>query len=97
MTSDEVLGEWRPEILGYLKKMYTFKDEVDAREILRTLSAFSARASWMRNLAIRSSQNEIIRFRLDELDPFLDEVERQFKIYSRLISANQFELDLTSK
>lgn len=97
MTSDEVLGQWRPEVLGYLKEMYTFKDEIDAREILRTLSAFSARASWMRNLAIRSSQNEIIRFRLDELDPFLDEVERQFKIYSRLISANQFELDLTTK
>ena len=42
-----------------------------------------------------SSANDIIRFRLDEVDPFLDEVERQFKIYSRLISANQFELDLT--
>jgi hypothetical protein len=97
MNSQDFLDECRPEILNYLKEMYDFHNLYDSREILRTLSAFSARASWMRNLAIRSTKNEIIRFRLDEIDPFLEEVERQFKIYSRLISANEFEYKLTTQ
>ena len=95
MKSQEVLGEWRPEILSYLQEMYNFHKIPDSREVLRTLSAYSARASLMRNLAVRSSANDINRFRIDELDPFLVEVERQFKIYSRLISADQFEWDTT--
>lgn len=95
MNSDQVLKEWRPELIGYLKEMFTFHEMEDARDVLKLLSAYSARASLMRNLAVRSSINEIIRFRIDEIDPFLTEVERQFKIYSRLISANQFEFDLT--
>lgn len=97
MNSQEFLEECRPELLQNLQKMYDFHNQFDSREILRTLSAFSARASWMRNLAIRSSKNEIIRFRIDEIDPFLEEVERQFKIYSRLISANEFEYKLTTQ
>ena len=97
MTSDEVIAEWRPELLGYLKEMHKFNDLEDSREVLRRLSAFSARASWMRNLAVRSPAKEIQRFRIDELDPFLGEIERQFKFHSRLISANQFEYDLTTK
>lgn len=95
MNSDQVLKEWRPELIGYLKEMFTFHEMEDSRDVLKLLSAYSARASLMRNLAVRSSINEIIRFRIDEIDPFLTEVERQFKIYSRLISANQFEFDLT--
>jgi hypothetical protein len=95
LNSDEVLKEWRPELIGYLKEMFSFHEAEDARDVLKLLSAYSARASLMRNLAIRSSINEIVRFRIDEIDPFLTEVERQFKIYSRLIAANQFEFDLT--
>ena len=97
MNSQEFLDECRPELLNYLKEMYDFHNQFDSRDILRQLSAFSARASWMRNLATRSSKNEIIRFRIDEIDPFLEEVERQFKIYSRLISANEFEYKLTTQ
>ena len=96
MNSEEAVAEWRPELTNYLNMMYEFKDEVDSREILRTLSAFSARASLMRNLIARSTSPKTNRFRIDELDPFLIEVDRQFKIYSRLISAEKLEYDLTS-
>lgn len=95
MDVKEVIETWRPEILGYLKEMRDFYQEEDCRLVLRTLSAYSARASYMRNFASRSGNEKINRFRIDELDPFLMEVDRQFKIYSRLISANQFEFDLT--
>ncbi len=95
MEVKEVIETWRPEILGYLIDMRDFHQEEDCRLILRNLSAYSARASYMRNFASRSNNEKINRFRIDELDPFLVEVERQFKIYSRLISANQFEFDLT--
>ena len=95
MTSEEVFKKLRPELVGYLKEMHTFKDNPDLQEVLRRLSGFSARASWMRNVVVRSPINEIVRFRIDEIDPFLNEVDRQFKIYSRILSSNQFELDLT--
>lgn len=95
MTSEEVLQKWRPELVKYLKEMYDFKDNPDTTEILKKLSGFSARASLMRNVVIKSPLDEIVRFRLDEIDPFIQEVDRQFKIYSRIISSNQFELDLT--
>ena len=95
MTSEEVLKNWRPELIDYLKEMYEFRNNPDIGEILMMLGQMSARASLMRNLCMRSSNNDIIRFRLDEIDPFINEVDRQYKIYSRLLSANQFELDLT--
>lgn len=95
MTSDEVFEKLRPELVGYLKEMHKFQDDPDLNGILRKLSGFSARASWMRNIVVRSQINEIVRFRIDEIDPFLSEVDRQFKIYSRILSSNQFELDMT--
>ena len=95
MNVQEVFDVWRPEILEFLKEMRYFKDEPDCGEILRKLSGYSARVSYMRNFACRSSNDKINRFRIDEIDPFLAEVDRQFKIYSRLISVNQFEFDLT--
>lgn len=95
MTSEEVFKQLRPELVGYLKEMHTFQNSSNIEEVLRRLSGFSARASWMRNVLIKSPINEVVRFRIDEIDPFLQEVDRQFKIYSRILSSNQFELDLT--
>ena len=83
MSSGENLNDWRPEILGYQKNMYEFHKTKDIKDILEQLSAFSARASWLRGLIIRSPKQEYVRFRIDELDPFIDEVREQFKIWSR--------------
>lgn len=89
------LNEWRPEILGYIKEIYEFHDLDDPLEILRKLSAFSARATWIRNLVIRSKHPDYNRFRIDELDPFLVEIDRQFKIWSRYSAVVKDEWDMS--
>jgi hypothetical protein len=96
LTSEEKLEELRQELVEYLKECYDFTngDEIiDSIEIMKHLSGMSARASWVRNSIIRSKLPSYTRFRIDELDPFLDEVERQFKIWSRIVSTEQFEWD----
>ena len=95
MKAQEILDSWRPELVSYLEEMVEFSSR-DSRDVLLTLSGFSARASYMRNFASRSKNDLIVRFRIDEIDPFLSEVDRQFKIYSRLITVAQAEFSHTS-
>ena len=86
IVNSEQIGLWRQELLGYLNRMAKFHEEQDYVSILGDLSAMSARASSMRQLIVRSNNDESKRFRLDEIDPFLKEVDRQFKDYSRSIA-----------
>jgi hypothetical protein len=86
IVNSEQIGLWRQELLGYLNTMAKFHEEQDYVSILGDLSAMSARASGMRQRIVRSNNDESKRFRLDEIDPFLKEVDRQFKDYSRSIA-----------
>lgn len=84
LTVSEAIPTWREELTDYLKQMFGFKELGDPYEILRNLSAFSARASYMRSLCVRSKNREVMNFRQDELDPFIKETELQFRIWSRV-------------
>lgn len=90
---EEQIQKYRKELISFLKDCYDFQNRDDIGEILKDLSAFSARASLIRSLIIRSNHPKFNRFRIDELDPFLVEVDRQFKIWSRVSSVEQFEWD----
>jgi hypothetical protein len=94
MGSGDVIAEWRKEILSYLEEMYGFREENNPIEIMKKLSAFSSRVSYMRNVAIRSSNKQVQSFRLEEIDPFLRETEFQFKVWSRVSSvvAQEWEM-----
>lgn len=86
MVDSNLIATWRKELLNYLVDMATFKDNSGHVDVLSQISAMSARASYMRELVVVVPTNECKRFRLDEVDPFLKEVDRQFKTWSRIIA-----------
>lgn len=94
MGSGDVVTEWRKEILSYLEDMYHFREENDPIGIMKKLSAFSSRVSYMRNVAIRSNNKMVQSFRLEEIDPFLRESDFQFKVWSRISSVMAQEWDM---
>ncbi|RTK94017.1 hypothetical protein EKI60_04655 [Candidatus Saccharibacteria bacterium] len=96
-AADEKIEQYRSEIIGYLKECYGFHECDDIKEILRTISAYRARASILRQGIIKSPNPKFNRFRLDSLDPFLAEMTEQFKIWSRISSVEQFEWETTTK
>lgn len=95
MASENPIKVWRQEIVGYLEDIYGFRELNDPVEILKRLSAYSARASYMRNVCIRSNNKEISSFRLEEVDPFLRETEFQFKVWSRVSSVQAQEWEMS--
>jgi hypothetical protein len=97
MSSDP-LDDYREELIGYLKEIYDFKDEYqDTKEIIMKIAAFSARARWLRSVIIKSPLQKDIRFRIDILDPFLEETQEQFKMWSRIASIAQFEWEQSKR
>jgi hypothetical protein len=94
-SSEEVLRDWRSEILGYLKEMGSFKEIDDPLLIMKMLSGFSARATYMNNLSANSKNRQIIDFRVEELVPFLKETDFQFRIWSRIGSLNTHEWEMS--
>lgn len=92
-TLQDEIGDHHKELVGYLQEMHDFKTK-DTIEIMQQLSAYSARASWMRNRLVRSGSKVAETFRIKEVDPFLTEVDRQFKIWSRIASVVATEWDI---
>jgi len=92
---DNTLQEYRDELLKYHKEMYDFHKVRVPLEIQAKCSAFHARAAWIRNTIIRSPQQKVIRFRIDELDPFISEVKNQQAIWSRYSAILKDEYEMT--
>lgn len=90
----EVLREWREELDGYYSVMKGF-DSLNPDQVLRKLAAMSARFSEIRTQIVRRENVELKKFRTTEIDPFLGECDRQFKIWSRLISVSRMEYDMS--
>jgi len=85
------LDSLRGEIDEYYVAMRGFREN-DPADNLVFISGFTARASQIRSNIVRVTEDRYIQnFRTKELDPFLTECDRQFKVWSRLISAFQLE------
>lgn len=92
----EAISSWREELIGYLKEVYNFSQgESDTLEVVKKLSSYSARASYMRITAVRSNNRDMMNFRINEIDPFLKEVELQFRIWSRVGALIKDEHEMT--
>jgi hypothetical protein len=63
-------------------------------EIFVRLAGMSARLSEIRFQVVRSDQRVLQAFRTREIDPFLEEVDRQFKIFSRIQTVKEWELKM---
>lgn len=84
------LQDLRDEIASFFEVMRSFPD-MDPIDTMTALSAFTSRASQIRTNLIRAEDKQQQLFRTRELDPFINECDRQFKIWSRLLSARKLE------
>lgn len=84
---------WRKEIDSYYHEFKNF-DGNDPAKVFLTLAACSARASEIRNLVSRSESRRLVAFVKKEIDPFLDECERQFRFHSRALTVREQEIKL---
>jgi hypothetical protein len=87
------LGRFREELAGYYATMREFRGR-DVGPVLQELASMSARASEIRHYLVDGETRPQAAFRTKQLDPFLEEVERQFKLYSRIQSTLEMEWKL---
>lgn len=90
----DVITRVRAELDGFYVQMRTF-GAADPAEVFLTLAAMTARVSEVRSHIVRNESRRSQAFRTREVDPFLDECDRQFKYHSRAQSVRQMEADLT--
>lgn len=88
--NEKYIKDWLYELDEYYQKMVDFK-KVPPDEIFRSIAGWTARASYIRSLVNRSSSKQLQTFRTQQIDPFLAECDRQFKIWSRHFSVEQLE------
>ena len=74
--------------------MGTFKELDDPLRILKMISGYSARATYMNNKCASSNNRGLNEFKIDELTPFLKEADFQFRIWSRVgaLKTNEWEI-----
>jgi hypothetical protein len=83
------------ELEGYFHDLTTL-NSLPSTECFMMLSAISARAAEIRSRLMSMDSRRGNAMRLRHVDPLLDEVDRQFKIHSRIQSVRQMEWE-TSK
>jgi hypothetical protein len=83
------------EIDDYLRRLKEL-NSLPPTEVFQTLSAISARLAEIRNRLIRIESRRTTALRTREIDPLIDEVDRQFKFHSRIASVRQMEWDATT-
>lgn len=87
------LEKWRTEIDNYFEIMRDFPN-MSPQECLVSLAAMTARVSEIRTQIVRLKTVRLEKFRTQEVDFFIAECDRQFKIWSRLITVVKFEHDV---
>lgn len=100
-AGDETKGsDWltklRREIDGYYAEMKGFPNEYP-EDIFLKLSSWTARMSEVRGKLTRSSKQAAGRMRIDEVDPFINECDRQFRVHSRRQAVQEMDLKLVGR
>lgn len=96
MTEQEVIENWAKELTNYLLQMTKFRD-LSASEILQNISAWSARAYYIRSKLVRSSHPKAKTLKTQEVDPFIQACDTQFKVWSRHQSIIREEWEMSTK
>jgi hypothetical protein len=91
---DSQLATWREELDEYHEAMADFPS-CEPSEIFRSLAAYSARASYIRGQVMRVDNRALTNFRTKELDPFINTLDYQFKVWSRYQTTVQMEWEIS--
>lgn len=89
------LEKLRSELDDYYSEMKNFKG-AQPDEVFLKLAGWSARASELRAQVVRLESRRMQAFRTREIEPFLEEVDRQFKFFSRVTTIRELDQKLTT-
>jgi hypothetical protein len=64
-------------------------------EVFLELSGITARLTELRLMCVRSESRRLAALRTREIDPLIEECERQFRFHSRIQACRTMEADLT--
>lgn len=108
MTVDEQIADYRAQIIRMMRKVATFgmeeyRDEneeiqkgiCDLGDILRAIAGFRARAQYLRAFISDSRDSRFTRLKVELIDPFLEELTEQFKIWSRVIAVQELDWNIS--
>ncbi len=90
----QVVDVIQSEVNDYLQRLKELNGLPPA-EVFMTLSAISARLAEIRNRLVRVDNRRFQALRTKEVDPLIDEVDRQFKFHSRLQAVRSSEWEIT--
>ncbi len=93
-TIDEEIEKAREAMIGFVDEMRGFK-KLDPQDVFMKLSEFSATATYYRSTICKREDRKRAAFRTHDIEPFIAEVERQFKIWSRLVSSQNLDWEMT--
>lgn len=82
------------ELNDYLRRLQSL-NSLPPVEVFQTLSAVSARLAEIRNHLVRTDVRRYTALRTKEVDPLIDEVDRQFKFHSRIQAVRDSEMRLS--
>ena len=81
------------ELADYYSEMREFS-RLDSVEIFERLSAWTARASEIRNEIVQDESRRSNNFRTKQIEPFIDECDRQFRYHSRITAIHELDAKL---
>jgi len=91
-------GSWLIKLREEIDQYYEDMKALDSSEdVYIQLSSWTARMSEVRGQLTRSSSPAAVRARIDEVDPFIAECDRQFKYHSRRQSVNELDMKLAGR
>lgn len=89
-----IVDDLRIELDAYYSEIHKFEN-YDLVTIFQRLAAISGRASEMRSVLTRNESRRGASFRTKEVEPFIDELDRQYRLWSRVQSVRDFEFKLS--
>jgi hypothetical protein len=90
----ETVRSYEAELDEYLLEMFALP-ELDLGDVFSRLAAISARLTAMRIHCVRSETRLLAALRTRQIDPLLEEVDRQFKAWSRQFAVRQHEWEIS--
>lgn len=83
------------ELDDYYKEMLGFPN-VDSSTVFMRIAGYSARASWIRSKINRQVENRVwTKFLSSQIEPFIAECDRQFRVWSRNFSVSTQEWNIS--
>jgi hypothetical protein len=89
-----VLRSYERELSDYRSRVIDFENR-DPADVLAAISAISARLSEMRAQLWRRNTHRAQNLRTREVDPLREDLDLQFRVWSRRIAVMEFDLRMT--